>query len=73
MRIVNSYPFRSQLSVRPAHAGATLIALGGLALLQGCTVNAPSCEGRFEPINLPAPVEDGPAPKDSSSEQEPTS
>ena len=73
MRIVNLNRFRSRRSVRPAHAGAKLIALGILALLQGCTVNAPSCEGRFEPINLPAPVEDGSTQKNVPSEQEPTS
>ncbi|WP_203167814.1 hypothetical protein [Steroidobacter gossypii] len=29
-----------------------LIGVSALALLQGCAMNAPSCDGRLEPINV---------------------
>lgn len=44
--------------------------LASLALLQGCATNAPSCDGRFEPINLPAPVSAGEAPEEASSDSD---
>jgi hypothetical protein len=73
MRIANSRIDRCSTFSRRASA---VIVAATLTLLQGCAVNAPACEGRFEPINLPAPVsrvrevEDKPASSDSDTAHE---
>lgn len=44
-----------------------------LVLLEGCAVHAPSCDGRFEPINVPAPVSTDAQEEGTSSETSPDS
>jgi hypothetical protein len=56
MRIANSLMFRWHRWRRSARVLPTLIVVSVAAVIQGCAVNAPSCDGRFEPINVPASV-----------------
>lgn len=57
MRIVNPYSPRVCVRIRQTRWALNVLAVSGLALLQACAVNTPTCDGRFEPINLPAPVQ----------------
>lgn len=56
MRIANPLTHLSYAHAGEARLLTKLITVSALALLQACAVSAPSCDGRFEPINLPAPV-----------------
>lgn len=67
MKVPKSFSFRSLQQCRWARS---LIGALGFALLQGCAVNAPSCDGRFEPINVPAPASVEPAQEDRSAERD---
>ncbi len=73
MRIAESVVHRSQVHPRRARSVTKWIACSSLLVLQGCTVNAPSCGGRFEAINRPAPVSIGDEKDDTAAERDHTS
>lgn len=55
-----------------ARASIASLVLCSLVVLPGCTVNPPSCDGRFEPINRPAPVSDPLESEEVAAERETT-
>jgi hypothetical protein len=69
MGIENSLLHRANIRATRVRV-AECIVVSGMALLQGCAVNAPSCDGRFEPINIPAPVGAGGGEEDSTSKRD---
>ncbi|MFC4311683.1 hypothetical protein ACFPN2_21535 [Steroidobacter flavus] len=54
MWITNSSIERGHETRRLSSVASTWVIVSTLALLAGCASNAPSCDGRFEPINVPA-------------------
>lgn len=56
MRIVNLFARCFRAPACEARWLRKFIGASAFALLQGCVMNAPSCDGRLEPINLPAPL-----------------
>lgn len=70
MSVLRWFHLRSEASPPRGRQALNLFAASGLVLLQGCAVQAPSCEGRLEPINAPAPVHDTPAKEDRSVERD---
>lgn len=73
MRIAESVVHRSQVHSQRPPLVTKAMALFSLLVLQGCTVNTPSCDGRFEPINRPAPVSIGDEKDDTAAERDHTS
>lgn len=56
MRIANSRMNRCHTSPLSVRLPMFIMFVLSASVLSGCATTAPSCDGRFEPINLPAPV-----------------
>lgn len=70
MRIANSRVCSCHTALRSWRQATIFMVVWFVPLLQGCAANAPSCDGRFEPINLPAPVSTGAAEDGATSESD---